>query len=140
MFLFAGHGNPLSKDDSGGTPLHYAARKGHFEHFQLVFERAKCKNPKTQHGTTVLHAAARNGNYLVCSLIVDYLKNNHEGNLVQFQTSSESFDFFGYWPNSLDCTDLNQCGVRRDAELCRLCYKLLTFSSLVLVTVGYMKN
>ena len=27
-------------------------------------------------------------------------------------------------PNSLDCTDLNQCGVRRDAELCRLCYKL----------------
>ena len=27
------------------------------------------------------------------------------------------------WPNSLDCTDLNQCGVRRDAELCRLCYK-----------------
>ena len=29
----------------------------------------------------------------------------------------------GDWPNSLDCTDLNQCGVRRDAELCRLCYK-----------------
>ena len=27
------------------------------------------------------------------------------------------------WPNSLDCTDINQCGVRRDAELCRLCYK-----------------
>ena len=26
------------------------------------------------------------------------------------------------WPNSLDCTDLNQCGARRDAELCRLCY------------------
>ena len=21
-----------------------------------------------------------------------------------------------------DCTDLNQCGARRDAELCRLCY------------------
>ena len=30
------------------------------------------------------------------------------------------------WPNSLDCTDLNQCGVRRDAELCRLCYKSLS--------------
>ena len=29
----------------------------------------------------------------------------------------------GDWPNSLDCTDLNQCGARRDAELCRLCYK-----------------
>ena len=26
------------------------------------------------------------------------------------------------WPNSLDCTDLNQCGARRDAELCCLCY------------------
>ena len=24
----------------------------------------------------------------------------------------------GDWPNSLDCTDLNQCGVRRYAELC----------------------
>ena len=22
-----------------------------------------------------------------------------------------------YWPNSLDCTDLNQCGACRDAEL-----------------------
>ena len=28
-----------------------------------------------------------------------------------------------YWPNSLVCTDIYQCGVRRDAELCRLCYK-----------------
>ena len=28
-----------------------------------------------------------------------------------------------FWPNSLDCTDLNECGARRDAELCRLCYK-----------------
>ena len=26
------------------------------------------------------------------------------------------------WHNSLDCTDLNQCGARRDAELCRLRY------------------
>ena len=111
MFLFAGHGNPLSKDDGGCTPLHYAARKGHFEHFQLVFERAKCKNPKTQHGTTVLHAAARNGNYLVCSLIFDYLKNNHEGNLDQFQTSSESFDFIGRTPFYLaaSCGNLEVC-------------------------------
>ena len=27
------------------------------------------------------------------------------------------------WPNSLDCADLYQCGARRDAELCRVCYK-----------------
>ena len=26
-------------------------------------------------------------------------------------------------PNFLNCTDLNKCGARRDAELCRLCYK-----------------
>ena len=32
-------------------------------------------------------------------------------------------DFIMDWPNSLDCTDLCQCGARRDAELCRLCYK-----------------
>ena len=29
----------------------------------------------------------------------------------------------GDWHNSLDYTDLNQCGARRDAELCCLCYK-----------------
>ena len=28
----------------------------------------------------------------------------------------------GDWPNSLDCTDLYQCGARRDAKLCCLCY------------------
>ena len=33
------------------------------------------------------------------------------------------------WPNSLDCTDLYQCGARRDAELCRLCYKQFWWSS-----------
>ena len=34
-----------------------------------------------------------------------------------------TFSFKIDWPNSLDCTDLNQCGARRDTELCRLCYK-----------------
>ena len=29
----------------------------------------------------------------------------------------------GDQPNSLVCTDLNQCGAHRDTELCRLCYK-----------------
>ena len=74
LLHFAGHGNSLSKDDNGSTPLHYAARNGHFEHFRLVFEHAKSKNPTTQHGTTVLHSAARKGNFLVCSLIIDHLK------------------------------------------------------------------
>ena len=30
---------------------------------------------------------------------------------------SRTLIYIKYWPNSLDCTDLNQCGVRRDAEL-----------------------
>ena len=41
------------------------------------------------------------------------------------QTGRMCLSFFyniGDWPNSLDCTDLNQCGARRDAVLCRLCY------------------
>ena len=40
-----------------------------------------------------------------------------------FQKNRQSYKSWSYWPNSLDCTDLNQCGVHRDAELCRLCYK-----------------
>ena len=38
---------------------------------------------------------------------------------------SWSNGYLSCWPNSLNCTDLNQCGVRRDAELCRHCYRLL---------------
>jgi ankyrin repeat protein len=105
LSLFAAHGNPLSKDDWGHTPLHYAASKGHFQHFRLLFEHAKSKNPTTQHGTSVLHSAAWNGNFLVCSLIVDYLKNKYEDNLVQFP------DFFGQTPFHIaaSCGNLEVC-------------------------------
>ena len=42
-------------------------------------------------------------------------------------------------PNSLDCTDYNQCGVRRDAELCRFCYKRGVKFSEELTSLVYIK-
>ena len=108
MLRFVGHGNPLSKDDNGSTPLHYAARNGHFEHFRLVFEHAKSKNPTTQHGTTVLHSAARKGNFLVCSLIIDYLKKKYGGNLIH-----EIPDWF-------DRTPFHLAASRGNLEVCQL--------------------
>ena len=109
LSLFAAHGNPLSKDEWGRTPLHYAARKGHFQHFCLLFEHAKSKNPTTQHGTSVLHSAAENGNHMVCTLIVDYLKNKYDDNLVQFPEE----DLFGQTPFHLAAS-------RGNFEVCQL--------------------
>ena len=34
-----------------------------------------------------------------------------------------SVQHIGDWPNSLDCTNLDQCAAHDDAKLCRLCYK-----------------
>ena len=45
-----------------------------------------------------------------------------------------------YWPNSLDCTDLNQRGAHRDAELCRLCYKQTCLHLLQFAKKNMMSN
>ena len=51
-------------------------------------------------------------------------KELHEHPSQYFRYSDHFFKkIIGDWPKSLDCTDLNQCGAHRGAELCRLCYK-----------------
>ena len=42
------------------------------------------------------------------------------------------------WHNSLDCTDLNQCGVHRDAEFCRLCYKVFKWQYIIAFFRAYL--
>ena len=47
-----------------------AAKKGHTEIFQLIFDQVQEKNPADAHGYTPLHIAARYGSYEVCKLIL----------------------------------------------------------------------
>ena len=44
-------------DETGETPLHYAARAGEIEAFKLIYAKAKNKNPKDKNGNSVLHFA-----------------------------------------------------------------------------------
>ena len=44
----------------GGTPLHYAAQKGHKEIIELLITNGADLNAKTGRGTTPLHLAAAN--------------------------------------------------------------------------------
>ena len=44
---------------------------------------------------------------------------DHPGSIFYHLVDTLFFD----WPNSLDCTDLNECVARHDTKLCRLCYK-----------------
>ena len=51
--------NPI--DFYGVTPLHEAAKNGHFETFKLIFENVTEKNPEDENSLTPLHYAAKNG-------------------------------------------------------------------------------
>jgi hypothetical protein len=85
----------------------------HYNRLKIEKTAAKCANRPFYAFPQILNFRSSN-TQKNCSLHnLDTLKSkNHLNHLII------------YWPNSLDCTDLNQCGVRRDAELCRLCYKL----------------
>ena len=46
------------KDESGETPLHYAADFGHLRLFKFIMEHAIHKNPPNDYGDTPLHLTA----------------------------------------------------------------------------------
>ena len=46
------------RDNSGLTPLHYAARYGHFKTCKLIIESIEDKNPGNNFGTTPLLKSA----------------------------------------------------------------------------------
>ena len=55
----------------GFTPLHIAARKGHYSVCQAIINQVEVKNPANVHtGYTPLHWAAQNGHLEICELIV----------------------------------------------------------------------
>ena len=56
-------------DIEGCTPLHVAAREGHFEIVKFIMERVNNKSPVDYAGCTPLACAACGGYLDVCGLI-----------------------------------------------------------------------
>ena len=57
------------------TPLHAAAKNGHFEVYKLIMNGFNDKNPKNNWGDTPLHLAAENGHFDICELILLNVEN-----------------------------------------------------------------
>ena len=50
------------KDVEGNQPLSYAAKHGHFEVFNFIFDTLEDKNPEDNDGVTPFHRAAQASN------------------------------------------------------------------------------
>ena len=57
------------KDQSGSTPLHYAAQNGHYELCALIMEKIQDKNPPNEFGITPLDLAHHMNHVETCKLI-----------------------------------------------------------------------
>ena len=66
------------KDNSGRTPLHFAAQNGHFSVCQLIIENVDDKNPKDNHGHTPLYWAKILKRLEIEKLIEDAIKKKLE--------------------------------------------------------------
>ena len=98
-------------DESGMTPLHYAAKYGYISVCQLLLEKFTDKNPKNGLDETPFSLAVEFNNYLVCELIIRKCKeNNPRGDL---STVLNSPDYDGKIPLQLAASNGN-------AELYRL--------------------
>ena len=71
---------PNQTDNRGRTPLHFAAKNGHFEVFKFIWKDQKkkmCKekNPEDHMELTPLHFAAQMGHVEICKFISSRLKH-----------------------------------------------------------------
>ena len=99
------------EDESGMTPLHYAAKYGYISVCQLLLEKFTDKNPKNGLEETPFALAVEFNNYLVCELIIRKCKeNNPRGDL---STVLNSPDYEGNIP-------LQMAASNGKTELCRL--------------------
>ena len=58
-------------NNSGITPLHYAASAGCLDVYKLVAERLDDKYPLTNDGRLPIHFAAKLGRYEICKFIIE---------------------------------------------------------------------
>ena len=66
------------KENTGWTPLHYAAYWGHYEAFQVIFDTIEDKNPMNEKcPMSPLHLAIQRGYFEICKLIIDKLEDKN---------------------------------------------------------------
>ena len=99
------------KDESGMTPLHYAAKYGYISVCQLLLEKFTDKNPKNVLDETPFALAVQSDNYLVCELIIRKCKEkNPRGDLSTILYSSDNEGI----------TPLHLAAANGKRELCQL--------------------
>ena len=87
--LFVDYFEITSEDDNGNTPLHNAAKSGHFEIFKAILKTVKEKNPQNKNRMTPLHLAARSGHAEICGLIMNIVEEKNplnENRITYFST------------------------------------------------------
>ena len=60
----------------GYTPLHFAAVKGNFEVFKLIFDNAETKIPLTDISETPLELALKHEHRKLCEYMLEHYKEN----------------------------------------------------------------
>ena len=68
--------NKNPEDNSGWTPLHVAAQKGHLQVCMLIMDNLDNKNPGDDEGWTPLHWAAQNNHLKIFISIMDNIAVN----------------------------------------------------------------
>ena len=98
-------------DESGMTPLHYAAKYGYISVCQLLLEKFTDKNPKNVLDETPFALAVQSDNYLVCELIIrKYKEKNPREDLSTILNS----------PDNEGMTPLHLAAANGKRELCQL--------------------
>jgi len=59
------------KDESGNTPLHWAASGGHLEACELLIKKGAIVNEVNNYGETPLHRAAWKNHAKICKLLLE---------------------------------------------------------------------
>ncbi len=70
--------NPNDENKDKWTPLHFAAKNGHFEIVQLLIEKKANMNAKEKNGWTPLHCAAEGGHFTTVQLLIEKRANATE--------------------------------------------------------------
>ena len=89
--------NPSNKN--GATPLHFAAKYGHFDVCRIILDMIDDKNPSDYKGSTPMHEAAHRGHVNICQLIFEKIA---ESGLRRLRSSQPVKKVYGINPGNDD--------------------------------------